>query len=305
MHETVLAMTVTAAIASRSSLVPLAVGCMAVLLWGGSPIATRVAVTGIDPLTTGLLRSVLALPLALPLALALRLRLPRNWRDWGLMLVAAIGSYVVFPILFSIGVRHTTASHAALVHASTPLFTGVIAAALERRWPAGWWWLGVVVALTGEVLLIALSRGFQEPGVTVYGDLVVFAACVAVAFGYVAGGSLSRSLGSLAVTFWGLVIAALLTVPAMLVIPVDQLVHAGPAALAGLAYLVVISSVIGYVAWNWALAHGGIARMGVLQFAQPVLTICFAVLLLRESLSPSIVLSTIVILSGVALARRI
>jgi drug/metabolite transporter (DMT)-like permease len=45
--------------------------------------------------------------------------------------------------------------------------------------------------------------------------------------------------------------------------------------------------------------------MGVLQFAQPVLTICFAVLLLRESLSPSIVLSTIVILSGVALARRI
>jgi drug/metabolite transporter (DMT)-like permease len=176
---------------------------------------------------------------------------------------------------------------------------------LERRWPAGWWWLGVLVALIGEALLIGLSRGFQEPGVTVYGDLIVFAACVAVAFGYVAGGSLSRSLGSLAVTLWGLVIAALLTLPAMLMIPVHQLVHAGPASLAGLGYLVVISSVVGYVAWNWALAHGGIGRMGVLQFAQPVLTICFAVLLLRESLSPSIVLSSIVILSGVALARRV
>ena len=298
-------MSVSTAAASRPNLLPMVVGWSAVLLWGGSPIATRLAVTGIDPLATGLLRTLLALPLALPLALALGPRLPRSSRDWALMLAAALGSYVVFPILFSIGVRHTTASHAALVHASTPLFTGVIAAVLERRWPAGWWWLGVVVALIGEALLIGLSHGFREPWVSIYGDLIVFAACVAVAFGYVAGGSLSRSLGSLAVKFWGLVIAALLTLPALSVIPVHQVVHAGSAALAGLAFLVVISSVVGYVAWNWALAHGGIGRVGVLQFAQPVLTICFAVLLLRESLSPSIVLSTVVILSGVALARRV
>jgi len=300
-----LAVSAPAAVASRSSLLPLMVGWAAVLLWGGSPIATRIAVSGIDPLTTGVLRTLLALPLALPLALALRLQLPRNRRDWGLMLAAALGSYVLFPILFSIGVRHTTASHAALVHASTPLFTGVIAAVLERRRPAGWWWLGVAVALIGEALLIGLSRGFQEPGVTLYGDLVVFAACVAVAFGYVAGGSLTRNLGSLAVTFWGVVIAAALTSPAILAISFRDLGEAAPAALGGLAYLVVISSVVGYVAWNWALAHGGIGRMGVLQFAQPVMTIGLAVLLLGESLSPSIVVSTVVILTGVALARRV
>jgi drug/metabolite transporter (DMT)-like permease len=297
-------MSAPAAVASRSSLLPLVVGWSAVLLWGGSPIATRIAVSGIDPVTTGVLRTLLALPLVLPLAIALRLPLPSSWRDWTLMLGAALGSYVLFPILFSIGVRHTTASHAALVHASTPLFTGVIAALLERRWPARWWWLGVAVALIGEALLIGLSRGFQEPGVTIYGDLVVFAACVAVAFGYVAGGSLSKSLGSLAVTFWGVVIAAALTSPAVVVIPLHELTTAEPAALGGLAYLVVISSVIGYVAWNWALANGGIGRMGVLQFAQPVMTICLAVLLLRETLTLSVILSTMVILSGVALARR-
>ena len=137
------------------------------------------------------------------------------------------------------------------------------------------------------------------------GDLVVFAACIAVAFGYVAGGSLSRSLGSLAVTFWGLVIAGVLTSPAIYALPIKQVADAGAPALAGLLYLIVISSVLGYIAWNWALAHGGIGRMGVLQFAQPVMTICFAMLLLGETLSPSVVLSTAVILSGVALARRL
>lgn len=288
----------------RAGLLPLAVGWAAVLLWGGSPIATRLAVLGIDPLAVGLLRTLLAALLALPLALALRLKLPRGRRGWVLMFGAALGSYVLFPILFSIGVRHTTASHAALVHASTPLFTGIIAALLERRWPGRWWWGGVAIALIGEALLIGLGRGFNEPGVTVKGDLIVFASCLAVAFGYVAGGSLSRSLGSLAVTFWGLVLGAVLTMPGVLLIPSSGLIEAPPAALGGLAYLVVISSVIGYIAWNWALAHGGIGRIGVLQFAQPALTVLLAVLLLGESLTPSIVFSAAVILAGVAIARR-
>jgi drug/metabolite transporter (DMT)-like permease len=293
-----------AAMGGRSGLMPLAVGWVAVLLWGGSPIATRLAVLGIDPLAVGILRTLLAAVLALPLALMLRLKLPRERRGWVLMLGAALGSYVLFPILFSIGVRHTTASHAALVHASTPLFTGVIAAVLERRWPGGWWWVGVVIALIGEALLIGLGRGFDEPGVTVYGDLVVFAACVAVAFGYVAGGSLTQTLGSMAVTFWGLVIAAILVLPGVLLVPSSGLAEAPLASLGGLAFLVVISSVVGYIAWNWALAHGGIGRTGVLQFAQPVLSVILAVLLLGESLTWSVLFSAAVILAGVAIARR-
>jgi drug/metabolite transporter (DMT)-like permease len=162
----------------------------------------------------------------------------------------------------------------------------------------------VAVALVGEALLIALGRGFNEPGVTVYGDLVVFVACVAVAFGYVAGASLTQSLGSLSVTFWGVVLAAVTSLPALVFVPLSGVAAAPPAALGGLAFLVVISSVVGYIAGNWALAHGGIGRTGVLQFAQPVLTVLLAVLLLREELTPSVILSAAVILAGVAIARR-
>jgi drug/metabolite transporter (DMT)-like permease len=132
----------------------------------------------------------------------------------------------------------------------------------------------------------------------------VFAACVAVAFGYVAGGSLTQTLGSMAVTFWGLVIAAILVLPGVLLVPSSGLAEAPLASLGGLAFLVVISSVVGYLAWNWALAHGGIGRTGVLQFAQPVLSVILAVLLLGESLTWSVLFSAAVILAGVAIARR-
>ena len=294
----------TAAARLRPGLMPLAIGWAAILLWGGSPIATRLAVLGIDPVAVGILRTVLAALLALPLAVFLKLPRPRGRSDWVLMIGAAVGSYVLFPILFSIGLRHTTASHAALIHASTPLFTGVIAALLERRWPRGWWWTGVAVALTGEALLVGMGRGFAEPGVSVFGDLVVFVACIAVAFGYVAGGSLTRTLGSLAVTLWGVALAAIVTAPGLLLVPASGLLEAPSSALGGLAYLVLISSVIGYVAWNWALAHGGIGRTGVLMFAQPILSVVLAVLLLGESITLSIGIPAAVILAGVAIARR-
>ena len=294
----------TAAARIRPGLMPLAIGWAAILLWGGSPIATRFAVLGIEPVAVGILRTILAALLALPLAILLKLPYPRGREAWVLLIGAALASYVLFPILFSVGLRHTTASHAALIHASTPLFTGIIAAALERSWPRGWWWTGVAVALIGEALLIGLGRGFDEPGVTLYGDLVVFIACVAVAFGYVAGGSLSRTLGSLAVTLWGVALAALIIAPGLIVVPVSGLLDAPASALGGLAFLVLISSVIGYVAWNWALAHGGIGRTGVLMFAQPILSVILAVLLLGESVTLSIGVPAAIILAGVAIARR-
>jgi drug/metabolite transporter (DMT)-like permease len=132
----------------------------------------------------------------------------------------------------------------------------------------------------------------------------VFVACIAVAFGYVAGGSLTRTLGSLAVTLWGVALAALLTAPGLLLVPASGLFEAPSSALAGLAYLVLISSVIGYVAWNWALAHGGIGRTGVLMFAQPILTIVLAALLLDERIGFTVGIPAAVILAGVAIARR-
>jgi drug/metabolite transporter (DMT)-like permease len=297
-------MSAVAAQGSRFGLLPLSVGWLAVLLWGGSPIATRFAVLGIDPTAVGLLRTVIAGVLALPLLLILRLKLPGAGRPLLLLLAMAAATYILFPVLFSIGVRHTTASHAALVHASTPLFTGSIAAAFERRLPGRWWCIGVAVALIGEVLLIGLARGFAEPGVTLYGDLVVFASCLVVAFGYVAGGWLTRAYGSLAVTFWAVVLAAVAVAPVTLAITPAATAQAPAASLGGVAYLAVISSIVGYVAWNWALAHGGIGRTGVLQFAQPLLTVLLAVLLLGESVTPSVAAAGVVILAGVSLARR-
>ena len=53
----------------------------AVVLWGATPLATKVAVAGLDPLAVGLLRTLLAGIVALPLIFLGRVKPPRSGRS--------------------------------------------------------------------------------------------------------------------------------------------------------------------------------------------------------------------------------
>ncbi len=200
--------------ASEAALVWCA-AAVALLIWGATPMVTRIAVLEIEPSAVGILRTVLAALLALPLAVALRLRRPEAAREWGQLTVSALGGFVLFPVLFGLGVRQTSASHAALVLAVSPLFTGLIAAAVERRAPSRTWRLGAGLAFAGEVALGVLRSPVSEAGASLGGDLLVLLACIAAAAaGYVAGARLSRNITTWATTFWGIGLGGLILVAA-------------------------------------------------------------------------------------------
>jgi drug/metabolite transporter (DMT)-like permease len=124
------------AIARTASTAVLAAGA-AVLIWGGTPIATRIAVETIDPAMVGMLRTLLAALLAPILLLALRLPVPAGNGTRPLLAFAGLCAFVLFPVLFSIGIDYTTASHAALILAMQPVFTALAAHLARRARPRG------------------------------------------------------------------------------------------------------------------------------------------------------------------------
>ena len=67
--------------------------------------------------------------------------------------------------------------------------------------------------------------------------------------------------------------------------------------------MALASSILAYAAWYWALGQGGIGRIGLAQFAQPLVGVILAVALLGEALTWPMVLAAATILAGVALAR--
>jgi len=279
----------------------------AILLWSGTAIANKIAVAYMDPMTAGVLRSMLAGLVAVGIVLAVRLPRPGSRAQWGLLLVSGISSFAVWPMLMSLGLGHTTANHTVLIMAILPALTGLLGSGLERRLPGRGWWLGIGIAMAGTVYLIfSRSRGalLTEAGGTA-GDLIVFVGTLVCAVGYVAGGRLAPAIGTWSTTLWGLSAALVVLIPAFVLrMGLTDWASVGTEGWSAIAYMTLLSSLAGYAAWFWALGHGGIARIGSWQFMQPVLSVLLAAALLGEAITPRLAAAAATILLGTALAQR-
>jgi len=76
------------------------------------------------------------------------------------------------------------------------------------------------------------------------------------------------------------------------------------ASWTAVAYLAFAVSSLGYLLWYWALARGGIARIGTLQFLQPVASLVLAVLLLSEPMTLPLAACAALVLAGTIFAHR-
>jgi drug/metabolite transporter (DMT)-like permease len=128
-------------------------------------------------------------------------------------------------------------------------------------------------------------------------DLLLLVAVGIAGLGYAEGGAVARDYGGWRVICWAIILALPVTVP----VTAFALISDPPrrfttGAAAGLAYVGVVSMVVGFFAWYHAMAIGGVARVGRLQIAQPALTLGWSALLLGEHVS---------LLSGTAAAAVI
>jgi len=266
-------------------------------------VVTKLATAELDPLFIGLGRTLLGGLAALPLAAVLwsgppprRLLLP--------FALSAFGGFIAFPVMFSFGQRLTSAMHGGLILAALPIFTGLYAAAIERRGPSGRWWLGCAVAFAGEIVLIG-SRSATGGAGSLGGDLLVLLAALFASLGYVAGARLAQAgYASLGATLWGIMAASLMVAPTLAIASGGALPAASWVAWAALGYLALVVSILGYVGWYWSLGRGGIARMGTIQFLQPISGLALAFLLLGERPTATLAIATVLILAGLVFARR-
>ncbi|MEE8202121.1 MAG: EamA family transporter, partial [Alphaproteobacteria bacterium] len=56
--------------------------------------------------------------------------------------------------------------------------------------------------------------------------------------------------------------------------------------------------------WYWALGRGGIARIGITQFAQPVVSLALAVAILGEAMTLPLAATAACIVAGIWIAQR-
>jgi drug/metabolite transporter (DMT)-like permease len=265
---------------------------------------TRLAVEGLSPLFIGSARAVVATVLAAAALLLTRQRLPRGVQ-WLRLAVVAGGVVVGFPMLTSFALTAAPASHGAVVIALLPAATATMAVLRGRERPRVAFWVA-----TGAGAIAAVGFAVAQPGgfgQLQWTDLLFFGAVLAAAVGYAEGGLLARELGAWQTISWALVLASPLMV-GLVAFSVSQQPPSGtPVQWAAFAYLGVVSMFLGFIAWYRGLAIGPMAQVSQVQLAQPVMSICWAALLLGEQLTWATVLGglAVVLCAGAAVRVRL
>jgi drug/metabolite transporter (DMT)-like permease len=216
--------------------------------------------------------------------------------------------FVVFPVVYTVGQERTSGLHGVMILAALPVFTGLYASLVARRRPATAWIAGSAVALVGEAVLIGGREAGRESGgdATLAGDLIVLAAALVVSAGYVAGAMLPpRGVRSAAATYWGVALGAVVLAPlGAALLATDGVPHASGTAWGAVLFLAVVTSILGYVGWYWALDRGGIQRIATLQFLQPLSGFALAAVVLGDSVTLPIALGSALIVTGIVVAQR-
>ncbi|OII65772.1 hypothetical protein BJP40_15705 [Streptomyces sp. CC53] len=267
---------------------------------------TRVAVAdgAMSPLFVGSGRAVVAALLAAAALALTRQRLPRGGQ-WGRLAVVAAGVVAGFPLLTSYALTTASAGHGAVVIALLPAATAVTAVLRGRERPPVRFWVMAAVGALAAVGFASLQGG--GIGSVHWSDLLLFGAVAAAAVGYAEGGLLARELGAWQTISWALVLSAPLMAVLLAVSVARQPPSAGPVEWAAFAYLGVVSMYLGFFAWYRGLAIGPMSQVSQIQLVQPVMTLCWAALLLGERLTWPTLLGglAVVACAGTAVRTRL
>jgi drug/metabolite transporter (DMT)-like permease len=280
---------------------------VAAVLFGSSVVAVRVAVQEVPPLSLAVLRfgqGGLLLVLLLLLAGARDLLCVR-WRDLPLLILLGAVLFTVFPVTFNAGLRLVEASRGALILATIPIWSALLArmARSERLVPRQV--VGIFLSLAGVGLALAeRGLGWQGGLGTLAGDgLMLLTALCGAAYGVLAQRALAR-YSALTVTTYAMVLGTVLLVPAALV---EGLVGVLPQldlqTVALLVFLGVFGGALGFFLWTFALTRLTPTQVTVYINLNPLVAMVLAAVLLAEHLTIIFAAGFSVVVLGVLLVN--
>lgn len=272
------------------------------VLWGGSFFFTGIAVKELPPLTIVVLRVGLAAAMLYAAMWLLGVRMPRDGKTWAAFLGMGLLNNVIPFCLIVWGQTHIASGLAAIINATTPLFTVVVAHALtadEKMSPNRL--AGVTVGFIGVALMIG-PDALAGIGADVLAQVAVLAAALSYAFAGVFGRRFARMGVAPMVTATGQVTAStLMLVPmALLVDRPWTLPMPGAPVWAAIFGIAALSTALGYVLYFRILATAGASNLLLVTFLIPVSAIGLGFLVLGEQLAPRHFLGMALIGAGLA-----
>ena len=268
-------------------------------IWGSSFMLIEIALRDLDPATLILLRlgsAAVALAVYVPLAgMSFRALRPLFWP---LALMGILNTALPF-YLITWGQQYIDSGLAAILNASAPLFTALLALAVDHaQRVTGLRLAGVILGFGGIVALV----GFEPEGGdrAVLGSLAVVVASACYALGALYAGRRFVGMSPLLVSFGTLAWATAFTLPPGLAAASSF----GWETLVSVLFLGVAATAVGYLLYFGLIAGAGASRAILVTYLVPSMALVYGAVFLDERVSALAICGLVLVLSGVALGTR-
>ncbi len=272
------------------------------LIAGGTFPVAKIALDSFDPFTLAFTRFLLASTVMLAVArISGQLRhIERG--DWSKLFLIGFLAVPANQLLFLYGLKYTTAGRSALYYGATPVFVFLLALWYLKE-KATWRKVaGIAISFAGVAIILRAGRFDAD---ILFGDVLVILAVIAWAAYTILGKPLIQKYGALTMTAWALAIGTAQYLPfgAYFAAKFDY-ATVSSTGWAALLYIAILTSVIAYTIWYWALGKMEASKLAIFQNLQPVIAAILAVLLVGETLGLDFYLGGAMVILGVFLTQR-
>jgi drug/metabolite transporter (DMT)-like permease len=230
---------------------------------------------------------------------------PMRERPWAILALGVLG-HLTYQVLFILGIARTPAGTAALLIASSPLWTALVGHfggvdRLSRRAA-----LSLLVCTAGVVVVVLGEAGGPQLGGALVGSLLMLAGGGAWGLYTVyTRPVLAGGMAPMGLTFFSVAAAA----PLLLALGAPDLAAqdwstVGWEAWAALVFSGALSTGLAYALWNEGIRIVGPSRTAAFSNLVPFVALLASYVMLGEAITPAQVLGGALIVGGLVLLRR-
>ena len=277
---------------------------LAVIFWGVSFIATKTALNELTPVMIIILRLLLGILILIILALYTK-------RDFSIRLkqhafIFLLAAIAVFHLWIQVtGLQYTSAANTGWIIGTTPVFIAIMGMIFFKEKMTLTQLVGIIIAFSGLFFLISEGDFTSIGFISNKGDFLVLAS----AFTW---GAYSIVNKKISLTYPPLMtILYLFIMMAIILLPVTansetlfRLKHLSMLSWICILFLGIFCSGISYVLWAQSLKDMDSSKVGAFLYIEPFVTVFSAWIFLNENITLLMILSGIIIISGVIIVNR-
>lgn len=270
------------------------------VLWGASFLFIRMAVAEIAPIPLVLARVVLAAAILWAVVLLRGLDLPRTPASWAAFAgMGILNNVIPFSLLFW-AQQHLTTGLAAVLNATTPLWTVLLAHWLtsdERMLPRKV--VGVLIGLAGVGVMIG-PAATQDLGAAFWAELAVIGAALSYGFAGIFGRRFKGSPPLMTATGQLTMSSLMLALPVLVMAPPWAMPMPSPTAVMAVVALAALSTALAYIMYFRILAKAGASNASLVTQLVPVSAMLLGAIVLAEPVTTRQLLGMAAIAVGLA-----